>query len=78
MQSDVAAAAVAGEGMFSGAGPLDHLRAVASLFPEPVHVVVRADSGIETVADLAGKEQVAEPHISEAVQYRTLDRNFWT
>jgi magnesium chelatase family protein len=31
-----------------------------------------------TVADLAGKEQIAEPHISEAVQYRTLDRNFWT
>jgi magnesium chelatase family protein len=30
-----------------------------------------------TVADLEGKEQVAERHISEAVQYRILDRNFW-
>ena len=55
VQSDVAAAAVTGDGMFSGAGPLDHLRAVASLFPEPVHVVVRADSGIESIGDLAGR-----------------------
>jgi TRAP transporter TAXI family solute receptor len=54
VQSDVAAAAVTGAGMFSGTGPLDHLRAVASLFPEPVHIVVRADSGIENLADLAG------------------------
>jgi len=30
-----------------------------------------------TIADLGGKEQIAEQHISEAVQYRTLDRNFW-
>jgi TRAP transporter TAXI family solute receptor len=41
--------------MFSGTGPLDHLRAVASLFPEPVHIVVRADSGIERIGDLAGR-----------------------
>jgi TRAP transporter TAXI family solute receptor len=55
MQSDVAAAAVTGSDMFAGAGPLDHLRAVASLFPEPLHVVVRADSRIERVQDLAGR-----------------------
>jgi magnesium chelatase family protein len=30
-----------------------------------------------TIADLEGEEQIAEKHISEAVQYRTLDRNFW-
>jgi magnesium chelatase family protein len=30
-----------------------------------------------TVADLEGEERIAERHISEAVQYRTLDRNFW-
>ncbi len=29
-----------------------------------------------TIADLEGLEQIAEKHISEAVQYRTLDRNY--
>lgn len=55
MQSDVAAAAVTGQGVFAETGPLSHLRAVASLFPEPVHIVVRADSDIATLADLAGR-----------------------
>jgi magnesium chelatase family protein len=30
-----------------------------------------------TIADLEGMEQIAEQHISEAINYRTLDRNFW-
>lgn len=55
VQSDVAAAAVTGAGLFATTGPLRHLRAVASLFPEPLHVVVRADSGIETIAQLEGR-----------------------
>lgn len=55
MQSDVAAAAVTGQGVFAETGPLSHLRAAASLFPEPVHVVVRADSDIASIADLAGR-----------------------
>lgn len=54
VQSDVAAAAVTGDGAFSATGPLGHLRAVASLFPEPVHVVVRANSGIHSLGELAG------------------------
>jgi TRAP transporter TAXI family solute receptor len=55
MQSDVAAAAVTGSGLFAATGPLGHLRAVASLFPEPLHVIVRADAGIESVSQLAGR-----------------------
>ena len=55
VQSDVAAAAVAGEGPFGVTGPLRRLRAVASLFPEPVHVLVRGDSGIGGIAELAGR-----------------------
>ncbi len=31
-----------------------------------------------TIADLAGDEKVGEEHLSEAVQYRTLDHRFWS
>lgn len=55
VQSDVAAAAIAGEDAFSNSGPLRRVRAVASLFPEPVHVIVRADSGFESLTQLAGR-----------------------
>jgi len=30
-----------------------------------------------TLADLEGKERIEPQHVSEAIQYRTLDRNFW-
>lgn len=31
-----------------------------------------------TIADLDGADQVSAKHLAEAVQYRSLDRNYWT
>ncbi|MDT0158596.1 TAXI family TRAP transporter solute-binding subunit [Microbacterium sp. ARD32] len=51
-QSDAVADAVAGSGDFDAPLPI---RTAARLYDEYVHVVVRADSGIRSIADLAGR-----------------------
>lgn len=51
-QSDTAADAVAGTGAFTEPLPI---MAVARLYDEYVHIVVRADSDILSIADLAGR-----------------------
>jgi hypothetical protein len=54
-QSDIAYWAYTGSGMYRGGKPLEGLRAIANLYQESLHVVVRADSAIDSIADLRGK-----------------------
>lgn len=54
-QADSALAAYEGTGPFAARGPAPGLRALGSLYPEGVHVIVRADSGLASVAALRGR-----------------------
>ncbi|MGS2722369.1 TAXI family TRAP transporter solute-binding subunit [Porticoccus sp. GXU_MW_L64] len=53
-QSDLAIAAYQGSGAFER-NRSEYIRALASLYPEPVQILVRADAGISSVAELAEK-----------------------
>ncbi|MCC7274613.1 MAG: TAXI family TRAP transporter solute-binding subunit [Alphaproteobacteria bacterium] len=54
-QADIAHWAYAGTGLYQAKGPMGGLRAIAGLFREAVHVVVRRDSRIQSIDDLKGK-----------------------
>jgi len=54
-QADAALAAYTGKANFADEGPYPRLRAIGSLYPEPVHVLVRANSPIRSIADLKGR-----------------------
>jgi TRAP transporter TAXI family solute receptor len=54
-QGDAALAAYEGKGSFADDGPHLTLRAIGSLYPEPVHVLVTLASPVASMADLAGK-----------------------
>jgi len=55
IQADVAHWAWTGSGPFEGTEPRRRLRAVANLYREKVHVVVRRDSGLTAIPDLRGR-----------------------
>ena len=60
-QGDAALAAYEGKGAFAADGPHTTLRAIGSLYPEPVHVIVRGDSPIKTATELAGRTVAVGP-----------------
>lgn len=64
--ADMAEAAAAGQGPFRRLGPQRHLRVIAALFTEPVHLVVRSDAPIARVSDLAGKRVALGATTSDA------------
>ncbi len=56
MQNNIAYFAYSGSGIAAFAGrPTRALRGLATLYPEVLHIVARADSGIRTPADLRGR-----------------------
>lgn len=55
VQSDWQYHAYHGSDQFEEAGPFEDLRALFSLHPEPMTLIVRPDSGIESIEDLVGK-----------------------
>jgi TRAP transporter TAXI family solute receptor len=55
VQADVVSWAFKGTGAFAGKQPLSHLRMIARLYPENIHLVTRADSKVTRVTDLRGK-----------------------
>ena len=54
-QADAALQAYEGKGSFADAGPFTSLRAIGSLYPEPIHVLTRADRGASSIAALKGR-----------------------
>lgn len=56
VQADLAYWAYHGTGFYQAAGPVRDLRVIANLLPLALHIVVRADSGIESVSGLTGKK----------------------
>lgn len=55
VQSDVAYWAYTATGLFANKEATGDLRAIASLYPEAIHIVIRKERGINSVADLRGK-----------------------
>jgi len=54
-QADIAYWAYTGTGSFTGKPAFEALRSIGMLYSEAVQLVVRADGGVNTVADLKGK-----------------------
>jgi TRAP transporter TAXI family solute receptor len=78
-QSDAQFNAYTGVGDFEG-DKFDKLRSVFSVHPEPFTVVARADSGVETFADLKGKRvNVGNPGSGQlATMQVVMDKLGWT
>jgi len=57
VQNNVAYSAYEGKDQFTGK-PVKNLRGIASLYPETIQIVARADSGIKSLKDIKGKKLI--------------------
>lgn len=72
-QSDVATWAHTGTGIWADREPVANLRAIANLYPETIHLIASAASGIDSVDDLAGKTvSLDEPGSGTLVDARII------
>jgi TRAP transporter TAXI family solute receptor len=72
-QADVASWAYAGTTLFEKRGAMTTLRALANLYSEAIHIIVRADSPIRGLKDLAGKRvALGEPESGTLVDARLV------
>jgi uncharacterized protein len=72
-QADVASWAYTGTGIYEGKPKVEELRAIANLYPESVHIVVKKGGGIKSIADLKGKRvSIDEPGSGTLVNAKAL------
>jgi len=72
-QSDVAAWAYTGTGIYQGKPKVEELRAIANLYPETIHVVVKKGLGAKSIADLKGKRiSIDEPGSGSLVNAKAV------
>ena len=72
-QSDVAYWAYTGTGLYQSKGKVETLRAIAGLYTESVHLVVRKEAGIKSVRDLVDKRiSLDEPGSGTLVDARLI------
>jgi len=56
MQNNIADWAFRGDVLYKGKKPVSNLRAIASLFPEHIHIVTLKSAGIKCIADIKNKK----------------------
>lgn len=72
-QADIVYAAYNGTGPFEGQPPMKKLRALAHLYPEVLHVLVRRDAKITSVKGMVGKRvSIDEPGSGLLVMVRNI------
>ncbi|WP_080741306.1 TAXI family TRAP transporter solute-binding subunit [Aeromonas veronii] len=67
-QADLAKEAYEGRGPFQHTGQFSKLRAIASLFPEMIHILVNQNSDITSISDLKGRTIAANMNAGSTLQ----------